>query len=191
MSAASPSPSFGRSEPPPLTPKTFVPVWLGRGEVEVGFTILTQQILWYATHWCNARRVPCLSSIGACSQCDLGWEARPTGFLKGLKSGSGGIYLLQVTVFAFKECTDLQRLNGELRGNRFSLRRLGKTKQSPWAWKLYQKVFHQHLPSGDGVEDVLSRLWGINLQRLATDPPANGDASTRLHPFSRQKERFQ
>lgn len=177
------SPSFGSEDPPPRRGRAFVPLWVGLGEVEVPFTLLCARVLYYRTHFEDGRPIPCVGRAHGCPWCKSFWEPRTRGFITALRGGTGGRYLLQVTDYAREHCPELEQHQGELRGKRFGVRRLGSHKKTPWAWRMIQGVYYPTLPVLEDTEKILSRLWGIDLAGLALALDQSPDVRSLLRPI--------
>jgi hypothetical protein len=158
---------------------------MGKGRVAHGFTLLDQAVTAWNTHFLDGRIHPCLAEVWDCLPCRQGFTPRWRGFVAARKAGSGGRYVLQVTAAAYRECEELRRLDGRLRGSCWSVWRAGETRQSRWCWKFAAHPGEANLPAGGFVVRVMSNVWGIDLLKLHQVPPADGDCRPLMSPYNR------
>jgi hypothetical protein len=175
-------------EPPPLRRATAaLPIWVGRGMTEETFWILGQRIQWWGIHWINGRALPCLAPHGRCYQCEQGWLPRRVGYTCGMRDATGGRYLLRISEYAYRGCPALAIVGISYRGTPLTISRRAWAPNAPWVIRVPVRPARPDLPPAIPVEATLSYVWGIDLRCLTEDPPADGDASTRLRPYRRER----
>jgi len=170
--------------PPPLrTTQGPCPIWSGLGTRPVGFWLLGSRLAWYGVHWIDDRGVPCLSSMGRCRQCEDGWLPRRVAYICAMRGDTGGRYLLRISEYAYRHCP-VMAIMQDWAGTAVVVRRLADRKNAPWRIDVPPATPPRPvLPPAVDVLAVLTRVWAVDLRRLAEDPPEDGDATTRLRPY--------
>lgn len=174
--------------PPLLRPRQGgCPIWAGDGTRPRAFWLLGSRIQWWGIHWVESRAVPCLRSVGRCAPCESGWLPRQVGYIAAMRADTGGRWILRISEYAYRQCPALGLAGAVYRGTPLVVRRRADRPNAPWVVEIPPVITVPQLPAAVDVVGVLSLVWGVDLVRLAEDPPPSGDAAERLRPYARPK----
>ena len=149
----------------------------------LAFVLIDAQLYGFDTHYLDGRVHVCTLPLGTCLPCRQGFTPRFRGFCAAMRAGSAGRYVVQVTPAVWRDCADLRRLDGQLAGRRFWIKRLTASPQATVQW-LYEARTPELVKCGPvDTLSVLSRIWGLDLRALHQLPNFDGDLRPMLQPY--------
>jgi hypothetical protein len=169
---------------PPSSRSPFVRLLYPREGVASDVVAVGNSIHGVLTHFANGQPVPHYRDPEQCDGCRRNQTPRWNGYLACIQVFDGRRRILVITEGAYRNCKELQQLDGRLRGYRIRLERMGRGRNAPVKATISAATAGIALPADWSVTDSLTVLWRIGLPQL----DHAGD-SRQENPFQQRQDR--
>lgn len=145
----------------PPDKKSFIPILSPKVGQKIMAVAISNEILGIDTHYIDNRTRPCVCMENRCEGClkklPLRWKA----YLGVQDIASGKLGILELTVGAWLDCSELRSKQGKLRGRELLLQRIGKSRTGKVQLMVGRVREDLQLQKEFDVFGALATVWGI------------------------------